>query len=137
MTTMRPEARAFPATTGRLSEFRTTTVPPSRRTTSSKRTVTSAGAVGTTAPSEGDVETTRAWAEASEAAAAERSESAAATASVRVHRIKVSTRAFGLAPPTVRRQCILPAPTLRAMSEVQDVSRESGQLEWETPLFNQ
>ena len=42
-----------------------------------------------------------------------------------------------VAPKTVRRQRILPAPRLFAMAEVQDVSHDSGRLEWETPLFNQ
>ena len=104
---------------------------------SSNRIVTCEGALATTAPSPGLVETILACAQAAGAAAAAAAEKAAAAASVRVHRVKVSSEGFVVAPKTVRRQPILPAPRLFPMAEVQDVSHDSGHLEWETPLFNQ
>src|SRR5437763_5721770 len=134
---MRPLARGLPAVTGRLSEFATTVVRPRTRTVSSNRIVTCEGALATTAPAPGLVETILACAQAAGAAAAAAAEKAAAAASVRVHRVKVSSEGFVVAPKTVRRQPILPAPRLFPMAEVQDVSHDSGHLEWETPLFNQ
>ena len=103
---------------------------------SSNRIVTREGALARTAPSPGVVETILACAQAGGAAAAA-AKSAAAAASVHVHRVKVSSGDFVVAPKTVRRQRILPAPRLFAMAEVQDVSHDFGHLEWETPLFNQ
>ena len=103
---------------------------------SSKRIVTRGGGLARTAPSPGEVETILACAQA-EGADAAATRSAAAAASVRVDRVKVSSERFVVAAKMVRRRRILPTPRLQAMAEVQDVSHDSGHLEWETPLFNQ
>ena len=90
MVTTRPLALGFPAATERLPEFATTVVAPSTRTVSSKRIFTRDGALAKTAPSPGVVETNLACAQAGGAVAAA-AKSAAAAASVRVHRVKVSS----------------------------------------------
>src|SRR5689334_2877288 len=117
MTTSSPTDRGLPATTDRRSLLRTTVVPLSGRTLSSNRTRTSRGAVGTTAPSAGEVASRRACADA-----AAGNVSAAPTASVNAIRLKAR---------------IVAELHSAAMAEVQDVSREHHPLEWETPLFHQ
>src|SRR5947208_16025153 len=91
--TKRPLALGLPAVTGCLPEFATTVVPPRTRTVSSNRIVTRGGALARTAPSPGVVDTILACAQAGGAAAAA-ARTAAAAASVRVHRVKVSSGGF-------------------------------------------
>ena len=75
----------FPAVTALRSVFRTTVVPPSTLTVSSKRSVTRVGARARTAPSAGEEETSRACAQAAGAVASD----AASAASRQIRRSNV------------------------------------------------